>query len=240
MTYYVVKKGREPGIYHTWNECKEQVTGFSKPIFKKFESLDDAKEFYKSGNSKPIKFKSLDNFFKITKEPVSQKNTISNTHSFAQLENLDNIVVYTDGACRNNGKKNAKAGIGVYFSDNDPRNVSERLRGNQTNQNAELSAILKVVQILDKELKQFKKVTIYTDSDYSIKCIKNYCSFWERNGWKKRDGQPIKNIETIKNIYCLYRKYTIHFKHIRSHTGLTDRHSVGNDKADKLATGSLN
>ena len=26
-----------------------------------------------------------------------------------------NIIVYTDGACSNNGKETAKAGIGVYF-----------------------------------------------------------------------------------------------------------------------------
>ncbi len=28
--------------------------------------------------------------------------------------------VYTDGACSNNGKKNAAAGIGVYWGDNHP------------------------------------------------------------------------------------------------------------------------
>jgi len=32
------------------------------------------------------------------------------------------INVYTDGACSNNGKSNAKAGYGVYFSENDRRN----------------------------------------------------------------------------------------------------------------------
>lgn len=30
------------------------------------------------------------------------------------------VVVYTDGACENNGKSNAKAGIGVWFSDGNP------------------------------------------------------------------------------------------------------------------------
>ena len=32
---------------------------------------------------------------------------------------MDNgyVVVYTDGACENNGKTNAKAGIGVWFGD---------------------------------------------------------------------------------------------------------------------------
>ena len=35
---------------------------------------------------------------------------------------IEEIVVFTDGSCKNNGKKNARAGIGVYFSENDPRN----------------------------------------------------------------------------------------------------------------------
>ena len=30
------------------------------------------------------------------------------------------IVVYTDGACRNNGYHGASAGIGVWFGDNHP------------------------------------------------------------------------------------------------------------------------
>lgn len=28
------------------------------------------------------------------------------------------VIVFTDGACENNGKPNAKAGIGVWFGDN--------------------------------------------------------------------------------------------------------------------------
>ena len=31
---------------------------------------------------------------------------------------MDNIVVYTDGACSNNGKETAKCSIGIHFSDN--------------------------------------------------------------------------------------------------------------------------
>ena len=34
------------------------------------------------------------------------------------------IPIYTDGACSKNGYVEAKAGIGVFFGDNDERNVS--------------------------------------------------------------------------------------------------------------------
>ena len=47
------------------------------------------------------------------------------------------LRVFTDGACSNNGRKNAKAGIGVYFGENDERNISKRITGKQTNNTAE-------------------------------------------------------------------------------------------------------
>ncbi len=43
--YYAVKKGRIPGIYKTWNECKEQVSGFSGAEYKGFQFLEEAKNY---------------------------------------------------------------------------------------------------------------------------------------------------------------------------------------------------
>lgn len=45
---YAVKKGRVPGIYQTWSECKEQVDGFSGAVFKSFEKREEALEFLKA------------------------------------------------------------------------------------------------------------------------------------------------------------------------------------------------
>ena len=33
----------------------------------------------------------------------------------------ERVVVYSDGCCFNNGRHGAKAGIGVYWGDGDPR-----------------------------------------------------------------------------------------------------------------------
>ena len=41
--------------------------------------------------------------------------------------NDDDIYVYTDGACSNNGTPNAKAGYGIYFGKNDFRNINNLL-----------------------------------------------------------------------------------------------------------------
>lgn len=43
--FYAVKNGRIPGIYTTWEECKAQVDGFSGPVFKGFETKEEALEF---------------------------------------------------------------------------------------------------------------------------------------------------------------------------------------------------
>lgn len=45
MKYYAVKVGKKPGIYHTWEECKEQVNGVNGAIYKSFTSLSEAENF---------------------------------------------------------------------------------------------------------------------------------------------------------------------------------------------------
>lgn len=54
---------------------------------------------------------------------------------------LEETVVWTDGSCLGNQFKNGRrrAGVGAFFGDNDPRNVSMKLPGElQTNQRAEV------------------------------------------------------------------------------------------------------
>lgn len=51
MPYYAVKIGKVPGIYNTWAECSENVTGFSGAKFHKFATYDDAKKFM--GDAEP-------------------------------------------------------------------------------------------------------------------------------------------------------------------------------------------
>ena len=43
--FYAVKNGRRVGIFNTWEECQEQVSGYSGAEFKSFKSLNDAKEY---------------------------------------------------------------------------------------------------------------------------------------------------------------------------------------------------
>ena len=43
-------------------------------------------------------------------------------------KNGNKIIIFTDGACLNNGKRNAKAGVGIYYQDKHKPNVSIRLK----------------------------------------------------------------------------------------------------------------
>ena len=142
------------------------------------------------------------------------------------------LYVYTDGACQNNGRRNPKAGIGAYcrhFEISDPF-VYE----NPTNQRAELFAILTALEVLreNKLNKKYEEIHIYTDSLYSINCCTKWIHKWIKTKWEK----PIKNREFIEPIFdILSTNPQISMFHIKAHTGYQDKHSVGNDMADKLA-----
>lgn len=46
--YYVVWKGRKPGIFISWTECEKQVKGFAGAQYKSFDSLQEAEAAYRS------------------------------------------------------------------------------------------------------------------------------------------------------------------------------------------------
>ena len=45
--FYAVKEGKKPGIYMSWDECKEQVNGYSGAVYKSFSNEEEAKAFIK-------------------------------------------------------------------------------------------------------------------------------------------------------------------------------------------------
>lgn len=55
MKYYAVKRGRTPGIYETWTDCREQVQGYSGAAFKSFGSREEAETFLQDPDPAPIK-----------------------------------------------------------------------------------------------------------------------------------------------------------------------------------------
>jgi len=172
-----------------------------------------------------IKHKSLYHLF------IQELNDIENSKPITINENT--FIAYTDGACKYNGSQRAKAGLGIHFSEMNNikiNDISERLiYSKQTNNAAELMAILRCLEKC-LEYNVYQKIYIYTDSDYSMKCITLWYPEWKKKGIKDK-----KNIDILNKINSIYERLDVEFIHIRSHTGLTDIHSKGNEMADKLA-----
>ena len=62
--YYVVKKGRNEGIYEKWKDCLKQIEGILDAKFQGFDKLDDAKEYLDPFFKKDLGQKTIDEFFK--------------------------------------------------------------------------------------------------------------------------------------------------------------------------------
>lgn len=43
--YYAVQKGKIPGVYESWDECKSQIEGFKGAKYKSYKNYDDALKF---------------------------------------------------------------------------------------------------------------------------------------------------------------------------------------------------
>lgn len=148
------------------------------------------------------------------------------------------IVVYTDGSSLGNGRAGAVAGVGVYFGPRDHRNVSEALRGDrQTNQRAELTAVARALDHIAID----RAAEIVTDSNYSIKCLTEWCNKWMQNNWRNAAGKPVENRDLIEPIVARIRERNLcraetKFRWIKGHAN-----DAGNVAADELAVlGSRN
>lgn len=179
---------------------------------------------------------------------------IMNDLEIIQQGETDNVLyVFTDGGCKNNGKKQAKGGYAVFFNDNPDSeyftlNKVGLIVTEPTNQKAELTAMYHLFDILQENTSLFvnKKIVICSDSMYSIKCINEWSKKWELNDWKTSKGESVKNCDLIKKVLNLKKQcedngINVVFKHVFSHTTApTDKSSkeyqlwYGNFTVDKM------
>lgn len=146
--------------------------------------------------------------------------------------------VFTDGACSSNGRPGAKAGYAAWFPDHPSWSEAKRIPDNQqqSNNRAELSGIQLAVQILENRGELDCDLVIYSDSDYSIKCLTIWLSGWMRRNWQTADGKEVQHQDLIKDITSRLSKFKSHrFVHVKAHTGGTDDLSVQNDVVDRMA-----
>ncbi|KAF9901018.1 hypothetical protein EC991_006608 [Linnemannia zychae] len=141
----------------------------------------------------------------------------------------DTLVIYTDGSARGNGKVGSQAGLGVFFGVNDPRNLSERLQGEQTNQRAEIMAVYRALQVCGSDT---VPVEIRSDSQYTINIVTQWGENWMRNNWRRSDGGQVLHRDIIEPLLMFIKRRPgpIKWTHVRAHIG-----TFGNEMADKLA-----
>jgi ribonuclease HI len=142
------------------------------------------------------------------------------------MKQFDNIDIYVDGACSNNGKVNAKGGYGIYFPNGELINKSEKFTLSPiTNNRAELYAIYDTLVML--KMVKYNTVTIHSDSKYSINCVTVWYNKWSKNNFIGANKKPIDNLDIIdKIIDILNINKNITFKYVPREN---------NKDADKLA-----
>ncbi|KAM6150092.1 ribonuclease H1 isoform 1-T1 [Erethizon dorsatum] len=248
--FYAVRRGRRTGVFSTWNECRAQVDRFPAARFKKFATEDEAWAFVGKSvspdGSEGQKYteESQVKASKRPREPLDDSEDAS-TEPSAKLARQntelapsvskdtfsymgDSVVVYTDGCCSSNGRRRARAGIGVYWGPGHPLNVGIRLPGRQTNQRAEIHAACKAIE--QAKAQDISKLVLYTDSMFTINGITSWVPGWKKNGWKTSAGKEVINKEDFVRLEGLTQGMDIQWMHIPGHSGF-----VGNEEADRLA-----
>jgi ribonuclease HI len=128
-----------------------------------------------------------------------------------------------------------KAGYGAWWADGHPTNISMALPGHvQTNNRAELAAVLHVLQV------EPRKLLIKTDSDYVLKGCLHHRHVWATAGWA-----GLMNADLWRQVHSHLesRNTVVVFSKVKGHATPEDvagglvsaRDKHGNDAADALA-----
>nr|RBR02496.1 hypothetical protein FVER53263_09525 [Fusarium verticillioides] len=251
--FYAVAVGHVPGIYHTWDEAQPQVTEVSGPKHKRFNTQEDAEDFIRQHASPEtcrrlgLSFEETQEYTgaafeavetstrKVKAEPAPRPKAAPRAAPRAEPNHEINgnvLRIWTDGSSLANGQAGSRAGLGVYFGPNDERNLAERLPGEpQTNQRAELMAILRALEIAPST----QDVEIVSDSQYSIKCVTQWGPGWEKNGWRTAAGHEVKNKDLVCGVLARIRerdaaRSKTSFQWVKGHAS-----DIGNHRADGLA-----
>ena len=134
------------------------------------------------------------------------------------------VTLYTDGACMNNGKRNAMCSGGVWAGHGNPLNTAIRVPGHaQSNQVGEIAAIIVAASLVPLS----QPLEIISDSKYAIEGLTKHLQSWENQGWI-----GVKNAPFFKRAAYLLRRRTAPtiFKWVKGHDGIE-----GNEQSDRLA-----
>ena len=118
---------------------------------------------------------------------------------FIRRDDPEQVLFYADGACRNNGHADPKAGWAFVLNPN--RSISGCLEqrgpfgdpGAQTNNRAELRDVLAALRLRHWVGEGLKTIVFATDSEYVAEGATMWARNWVRNGWRTNSGAEVKN-----------------------------------------------
>ena len=135
---------------------------------------------------------------------------------------MNQVSLYTDGACRGNPGAGGWGAILVYGK------YEKEMSGGEpetTNNRMELTAAIEGL----RALKEPCRVTLYSDSKYLVDAyLEGWVYEWERTAF--RNGK-VKNPDLWQKMLELTRLHTVEFVWVKGHNG----HDY-NERCDKLAT----
>lgn len=159
---------------------------------------------------------------------------------------MDEVAIYTDGACSGNGQSDARGGwaaIVALAGSDVHRELCGGERGGATNQRMEIRAVVEGLKALERP----SRVTVYSDSSYVINCMKDLWYLkWRGNGWLNSKREPVANRELWEELLdtvegnghrITWEKVDGHADQKRGH--ISNEHEVFNQRCDKLAVSAV-
>ncbi|CAM4248595.1 ribonuclease H family protein [Vreelandella rituensis] len=220
--WYVVWEGRTPGVYTTWADCQKQTKGFPKAKFKSYLSKGEAHSAFQQGWGEG-------GWGKADPTEKGVKGAGDNMRHDASV--AVDVEIFCDGACDPNPGP-AGSGLAVYRQGIlDSLYLGHyTLRG--TNNTAELHALHEAFKLAKGAVEAGESVRIRADSRYAIQCVSQWASGWKKRGWKRPNGDPVKNPDIIAPAHDLYLAIAskITLNHVKAHAGIE-----GNELADRMA-----
>lgn len=150
--YYVVWKGHQPGIYNSWDECQVQTKGFATPLFKSFDSKEEATLAYRDNPYKYINSKGKKDLQQLSQMGITAPDTYS---------------LCVDAACSGNPGTMEYRGV---FTDSSTEIFKQ---GPFPNATVNLGEFLAVVHALAYLHQHKLKMPIYSDSRTAMAWVRN-------------------------------------------------------------------
>ena len=141
------------------------------------------------------------------------------------------VDIFTDGAAR--GNPDGPGGYGAILRCVDSKGEVHEKEISQgyiktTNNRMELMAAIRGLQELERPC----EVTLYSDSKYVIDAFnQDWIGNWQKKGFKKSDGKPVKNPDLWKTLIAEVSKHRVTFVWVKGHDG-----HIENERCDELAT----